>query len=81
MASAQDGKSEVETKLLSMIRELLEGEPVEPATPLSEIGVDSIHFLEMAADIADEFGVEVQDEDLLTFERVADVIRFVEDRV
>ena len=60
------------------IKELsLDPGKLDANTPLADLGVDSLTFIEFMFKIEDEFGVKVSDEDLRNIKCLADLERHV----
>ena len=50
---------------------------LDPQAPLTDLGVDSLTFIEFMFKVEDEFGVKVSDEDLRRIKCLADLERHV----
>ena len=60
------------------IKELsLDPGKIDPNAPLTDLGVDSLTFIEFMFKVEDEFGVKVSDEDLRSIKCLADLERHV----
>lgn len=60
------------------IKELaLDAGKLDYKAPLSDLGVDSLTFIEFMFKVEDEFGVKVSDEDLRSIKCLADLERHV----
>ena len=60
------------------IKELaLDPDKIDPNSPLADLGVDSLTFIEFMFKIEDEFNVKVSDEDLRSIKCLADLERHV----
>lgn len=64
------------------ISKLIEGlggriNKLAPDTKLTNIGLDSLHKVELAVDIEIEFGVEISDDDAENMQTFGDVIELV----
>ncbi len=78
---------DVQERIMSFIvREFCYGkaDAVKPETDLMEAGIlDSTKFMEMVAYVEENFGIEVDDEDLTpeNFGSIAGMVRFVEGKL
>jgi len=53
-------------------------EDVKEGTILTDdIGMDSLDRIRLATEIEDEFGIEVEDETIMSWETVGDIVRYV----
>jgi len=60
------------------VKELsLDPAKLDPQAPLTDLGVDSLTFIEFMFKVEDEFGVKVSDEDLRQIKCLADLERHV----
>jgi acyl carrier protein len=56
---------------------LLDPGKLDPQAPLTDLGVDSLTFIEFMFKVEDEFGVKVSDEDMRQIKCLADLERHV----
>ena len=72
-------------KLNSIVSEVLKGglnKPLEAASRLQDIGIDSLNFLRLVVSVEDTFGIEFDDDnlDLSRFETVSSLMSYIEGR-
>lgn len=56
----------------------LDKETLSPETSMKDIGKDSLDMVELVLEIEDVFELEVDDDDVLTFSTLGDVVNFIE---
>ena len=54
-----------------------EPENVKPDSRFEDLDVDSLDLVELSQVVEDEYGVEIQDKDMVQIETVQDVVEFV----
>lgn len=55
---------------------------VTPDARISEdLGADSLDVMELLMTLEDEYGIVIPDEELATFEKVADIVNYIENNV
>lgn len=55
---------------------------VTPDARTSEdLGADSLDVMELLMTLEDEYGIVIPDEELATFEKVADIVNYIENNV
>ncbi len=71
-------------KIKSIIAEQLGVKP-EEVTPeasfIDDLGADSLDTVELVMALEEEFGIEIPDEDAEKMTKVADVIKYIEEKV
>ncbi len=65
-------------RALELLAELSDGRSVEPASRLSDLGIDSLAFAEIALALESELGIALDEADLDGSSRVRDVLTAVE---
>lgn len=48
---------------------------------IDDLGADSLDIVELMMDVEEEYGVNAEEEDLMTIKTVADVVKFIEARI
>ena len=52
---------------------------IEPSSKIKDdLGADSLDVLELLMDIEEKFGITIPDEELATFEKVSDIVAYLE---
>ena len=63
------------------IKKIIQKYTEEPVTPEAELvedlGLTSLDVVSIIGDFEDEFGLEIEDEDILDFSTVADIVDYV----
>lgn len=55
---------------------------VTPDARISEdLGADSLDVMELLMTLEDEYGIVIPDEELATFEKVADIVNYIENNL
>ncbi len=68
---------EVKNILIDQLR--LEGAEVTPDSRIKEdLGADSLDILQLLMTIEEEHGIVIPDEELMTFEKVNDIVTYLE---
>jgi acyl carrier protein len=57
------------------------GEQLAPLATLTELGLDSLDYITLAMAMQEEFGVEIDDQELAPASTVADTVRLLESRL
>lgn len=47
---------------------------------IEDIGADSLDLVEMVMTVEEEFGIEIQDEDIETLTTIGDLVEYISDR-
>ena len=55
-------------------------ELIDENTKIEDLGLDSLDLAELAFHLEDEFGIEVDDEDMKSFVTIGDVIEYAKKR-
>jgi acyl carrier protein len=74
----------VEDKVKSIIAEQLGVKPDEvtpDASFIDDLGADSLDTVELVMALEEEFGIEIPDEDAEKMTKVADAIKYIEEKV
>lgn len=70
-------------KIAGIIREYLgndDAEITEDTQLIEDLGIASLDMLNLANEFEDEFGVTIEDKDIVDIKTVGDVIRYIESR-
>lgn len=63
------------------IKKIIQKYTEEPVTPeadlVEDLGLTSLDVVSIIGDFEDEFGLEIEDEDILDFSTVADIVDYV----
>lgn len=57
----------------------IESEAIQPEAKISELGIDSLSLIEIAVRTEDTFGVHLDDETVLGFTTVGDMLAYIEE--
>ena len=71
-------------KIKEIISELIEVDVStigDTALIIDDLGPDSIAVMEIVMELEEEYGVEVQTEDVLNLKTVADIVAYIESKV
>lgn len=74
---------EVKEKIFSRVAENMgvEKESLTLETSFLQLGADSLDMVEFAMDVEDEFGIVVEQEDMVNVKNLGDAIRFIEEKL
>lgn len=75
---------DIKTKLLEIIQDYIDfpASEIEPDAPLrSMAALDSYVLIELVANIEEQFGVTIANEDIKDFKTLNDILRYLEARV
>lgn len=70
-------------KVAGIIKEYLgndDAEITEDTQLIEDLGIASLDMLNLANEFEDEFGVTIEDKDIVNIKTVGDVIRYIEER-
>lgn len=74
---------EVKDKVFSRVADNMgvEKESLTLETSFLQLGADSLDMVEFAMDVEDEFGIVVEQEDMVNVKSLGDAIRFIEEKL
>jgi acyl carrier protein len=64
-------------KLLKFVADKVPGTPVSIDMSISELGLDSLEFIELIQAFENEFHAVVPDEDVIQINTIADLVRYL----
>ena len=68
-------------EIKKMFADKVKVDNVDPNMELKALGLDSLDLVELIMDIADKYGVEVSNEELMSFKTVEDVLKSIEKKL
>ena len=54
----------IEETVVTCVKEVLPEAEFDSATPLEEVGMDSMNYIRLVVELEDSFGIEIQDQDI-----------------
>lgn len=55
-------------------------EAIKPETTIEELGADSLDLVEMIMNLEEEFGIQIEDEDMDDLKTVGDIIDYIKSK-
>lgn len=76
-----DSHAEHLSQLATIIEEAcgIDRDAIQPEAKISELGIDSLSLIEIAVRTEDAFGVHLDDETVLGFTTVGDMVAYIEE--
>lgn len=68
-------------EIKAMFAKKVKVEELDPAAELKSLGLDSLDLVELIMDIEENYGVEFENEELIEFKTVGDVLAAIEKKL
>ncbi|MDD6302005.1 MAG: phosphopantetheine-binding protein [Bacillales bacterium] len=69
---------DIKEKVIHGFKKVVNGKEVTLDSSIKELGLDSLDVVDMLMDMEDEYGIEFDNDEMLAFNTVADVINAIE---
>lgn len=69
---------DIKEKVIQGFKKVVNGKEVTLDSSIKELGLDSLDVVDMLMDMEDEYGIEFDNDEMLAFNTVADVINAIE---
>lgn len=71
----------IQEQVLEGLKKVVKGKEVSLQSNLKELGLDSLDVVDMLMDLEEKFGVEFENEEMMSFEVVQDIITAIENKI
>lgn len=71
----------IQEQVLEGLKKVVKGKEVTLQSNLKELGLDSLDVVDMLMDLEEKFGVEFENEEMMSFEVVQDIITAIENKI
>ena len=68
----------IQEKIGNIFTKYSKNADINPETSLKDLGLDSLDLVEVLMDIEEEFGIEFEDEEMVSLKTVNDVLAIIE---
>ena len=71
----------IQEQVLEGLKKVVKGKEVTLQSNLKELGLDSLDVVDMLMDLEEKFGVEFENEEMMSFEVVQDIVTAIENKI
>lgn len=75
-------RDDIRVKITDIVEDILDKKPISPDANLKdEFGLDSLDAIEIAMDVGEIYGIEIEDNELAKVRCINDLVNFVEQKI
>ena len=68
----------IQEQVLEGLKKVVNGKEVSLESNLKELGLDSLDVVDMLMDLEEKFGIEFENEEMMAFQVVNDIVKAIE---
>ena len=68
----------IQEQVLAGLKKVVNGKEVTLESNLKELGLDSLDVVDMLMDLEEKFGIEFENEEMMAFQVVNDIVKAIE---
>lgn len=68
----------IQEQVLEGLKKVVNGKEVTLESNLKELGLDSLDVVDMLMDLEEKFGIEFENEEMMAFQVVNDIVKVIE---
>ena len=68
----------IQEQVLEGLKKVVNGKAVTLESNLKELGLDSLDVVDMLMDLEEKFGIEFENEEMMAFQVVNDIVKVIE---